>query len=657
MGVRFYVQTYVGNVLAILALTATTNGAILRAELDAKVQPTRGEYLGQSWHIDTSHLLRWEGKPYVRYGFTGNGDVDRFMKKGFTQFSAYPSEELWVFSKDPAKNQQAVREVDAFTDLLQERRATYYAGLNLLWPWRGSGKIAPEDMIGCVFRNTWDITEFSRGEEAIELELTSDVPLTVKRENVQVYLFDFAAGQYRDISDKLRNIRTAEKTIEESASERYRATTHSLKFELMRLPNSGELRITALVRMALPTVPGMYPGSFPALWKPGIRQYYRNGLQRFQAAYRKPALRGMIFGDEINTYRVSLAHAGLYVDFGRDAIALSAYRTWLRNRFGTIARLNDSLASKYQGFDDVPWQICIYPFLEDDMEGRSTGLSQATFGLYKSAEQFEMVDRLQEEFRVWFYGHWLARYARMAQETVGNVPVFITSAGITGDAEGYLQIHKHAMLEGIEGLVRNHYAWVGRDAQGHLSTLAAGSQVRFPLETVPSLLDSIQQQCGSAKTYFANEFGHPQRGGDDFVDDFGLGSAFSFPSKKALRDFLLVLIENGCKGFNMFKMNPNVPAAQREVEWFSQLKPEIVKKTIETTVYRKVVRITADEAVSVARKHQKLNRWLARHPEAKATAAFNEHFDVWIVEFLEGNREIGFASVSTDGRVLESEIK
>ena len=104
-------------------------------------------------------------------------------------------------------------------------------------------------------------------------------------------------------------------------------------------------------------------------------------------------------------------------------------------------------------------------------------------------------------------------------------------------------------------------------------------------------------------------------------------------------------------------MNPNVPAAQKEVEWFSQLKPEIVKKMIETTEYRKVVRITANEAISIARKYPKLNGWLAKHPEAKATAAFNEHYNVWIIEFLKDDREIGFASVSMDGRVLESAIK
>jgi len=481
MRVQPFVQMYFGNVIAMLALIGITNCAIVCAESDVMVRPTRGKYMGQSWHIDDHHLLWWQGKPYVRYGFTGNGDVDRFMEKGFNQFNAYPSEELWVFSKELAKNQQAIQEVNAFTDLLQTKGATYYVGLNLLWPWRGSGKIAENDMVDCVFRKVWDFREFSQKKEVIELEFISDIPLKVNRQNVQVYLFDFASGHYEDVSDKLKDVQTAEKTIKESAGERYRATSHKLKFESMRLSDSGGLCITAIVRVALPTVPGMYPGSFPALWKPGIQQYYRNGLQQFRAAYRKPGLRGMMFGDEINTHSVSLTHTGLHIDFSRDAIAISAYRKWLRQRFSTIASLKDALTSNYQSFNDVTWQVCIYPFIEDDREGGGNGLSQQTFGLYKSAEQFEMIDCLQEEFRVWFYGHWLARYAKMAKEAIGDVPVFITSAGITGDAEGHLQIHKHAMLEGIEVLVRNHYAWVERDAHGRLSTFAAGSKVRFPL--------------------------------------------------------------------------------------------------------------------------------------------------------------------------------
>ncbi len=47
-----------------------------------------------------------------------------------------------------------------------------------------------------------------------------------------------------------------------------------------------------------------------------------------------------------------------------------------------------------------------------------------------------------------------------------------------------------------------------------------------------------------------------------------------------LRDLLTVLIDNGYKGFNMFKMNPGVEAAQQEVQWMAQLKEETLRKTV-----------------------------------------------------------------------------
>jgi hypothetical protein len=231
-----------------LALIEIVNCAIVCAESDEMVQPTRGKYMGQSWHIDADHLLWWQGKPYVRYGFTGNGNVHKFMKLGFNHFNVGPSEELWVFSKDPSMNRQALREVNDFTDELVHKGATYYAILNLLWPWRGSGKIAEQDRVNCLFRKTWDVTEFAKQDEAIELEFISYFPLAVNRQKLEAYLFDLDAGQYRDISKNLRDFHITMKTIEESAHERYRATVQKLKFVPMRLPDSDQLRITIIGR-------------------------------------------------------------------------------------------------------------------------------------------------------------------------------------------------------------------------------------------------------------------------------------------------------------------------------------------------------------------------------------------------------------------------
>jgi len=298
----------------------------------------------------------------------------------------------------------------------------------------------------------------------------------------------------------------------------------------------------------------------------------KNGI----AAYGREGLRGMSFGDEINTHRTSLLGSGMYIDFSNDTIAMRAYRDWLERRFKTIADLNAFLNMQLGSFEDVTWRIGVYPFVE--RERRREEEKPPTFGLFDSFEQLERLGGLQDQFRVWFYGHWLAQYGRMAKEIIGPVPVFVTSAGLGGPAQDYLQIHKYALLEGLDGLSRNHYAWVGRTEEGRLATFVPGSRMRFPLETVTEMLDAVQRQSGWTKAYWANEFGRPRREEDGFVDDFGLGHQFSFPSKEDLRDFLTVLIDNGYKGFNMFKMNPSVEAARQEVQWMAELKEAILRK-------------------------------------------------------------------------------
>ena len=73
---------------------------------------THGVFMGHKWRIDQNHLIWWDDKPYVRYGFTGNGSMDRFIKLGFNQFNVCPSEELWVFSRSRTDNMEAIRQVD-----------------------------------------------------------------------------------------------------------------------------------------------------------------------------------------------------------------------------------------------------------------------------------------------------------------------------------------------------------------------------------------------------------------------------------------------------------------------------------------------------------------------------------------------------------------
>ncbi len=75
-----------------------------------KVQPSQGRYMNHTWRIDENHLIWWDDKPYVRYGFTGNGNVDQPIRLGFDLFHVRPSEQLWAAADDPAQRQEAIRQ-------------------------------------------------------------------------------------------------------------------------------------------------------------------------------------------------------------------------------------------------------------------------------------------------------------------------------------------------------------------------------------------------------------------------------------------------------------------------------------------------------------------------------------------------------------------
>ena len=95
----------------------------------------------------------------------------------------------------------------------------------------------------------------------------------------------------------------------------------------------------------LPGVNGL-----PPLWKKGIREFYQRSLKAFRPAYAKPGLRGLQFGDEINTFPSSLLTAVTYLDIRRDPLAMKAYRGWLARRFGAVEPFNTYLGSDHVSF-------------------------------------------------------------------------------------------------------------------------------------------------------------------------------------------------------------------------------------------------------------------------------------------------------------------
>jgi len=189
-------------------------------------------------------------------------------------------------------------------------------------------------------------------------------------------------------------------------------------------------------------------------------------------------------------------------------------------------------------------------------------------------EQVRTVSRIQDEFRIWLCGHWLAQYAKLAKEVIGPVPVFVCSAAIGGEADQYLALHRWALREGVDGLIRNHYG-------------NGGQEERYALASLARWMENVQQESGCTKHLWANEVGYvrphvtdaewaareaAERGaGDSF------GSQWAFPSQESLREMLLLLSQYGYRGFNRFLMNPSAPRAAQEVEWMATLHEEIVQ--------------------------------------------------------------------------------
>jgi hypothetical protein len=543
-----------------------------------------GEYQGQKWHIDENHLMWWDAKPYVRFGFTGNGDPVQMLKTGFDQFTLMPSEQWPISGPDPG----IVRSVNEMSDQLEKAGATYYGTLNAFWPWRYGNLIAESDKATVFIRDVRDVTEHSAQNFALDLHVRLPIHPAeqekVKPELTRVVLFDMERGKRYDVSDKVESMvptvpEPGSQVSRESDDELRGGKAFRLRLKPIRFPESTSLRLVLAVEIRLAELPGVH--GLPALWKPGIREFYRHSIEAFRSAYAKPGLRGLQFGDEINTFPLSLLTARTYLDIRRDQIALEVYRDWLARRFGEIKELNRQFGTRHASFDQVEWQVPLHPFdpelaRSDEAAEREESWNGAktTWGLAGTLEQLRTISRIQDEFRIWFCGHWLARYAKLAKEMIGNVPVFTCSAGILGEAEQYLAMHRWALREGVDGLIRNHYG-------------NGGEQERETLASLVRWLAKVRQESGCTKHLWANEVGYvrPNLTDDEWADaesaeleaGDSFGSQWAFPSRESLREMLLLLTQYGYRGFNRFLMNPSARRAAQEVKWMTDLRQEIVQ--------------------------------------------------------------------------------
>ena len=655
------VQGYVRNVLVILALTMTAKAATFAAEPQTPVLPSHGEYMGHKWDIGPNHLLRWDAKPYVHVGFTGNGDLARMLKAGFTQFTLAPDEK-WPISGPDAKIVQSVNET---SDRLEKGGATYYGSLNAFWPWRYGTLIAESDKVTVFVRSVRDVTEHAGQHWAADLHVRVPIPPAerdkVKPVRTDAMLFDLEHGTRYDLSAQVESVvetvaEPGPDTRRESEDERRGGKAFRVRLQPIDLPESTSLRLVLAMEVRLAELPGV--NGLPPLWKPGIRAFYRQSLEAFRPAYAKPGLRGLQFGDEINAWPQSLLTARAYLDLRQDTVALGAYRDWLARRFGRIEELNRQLGAHYASFDQVEWRsaaapLCprVGPHGRGGGTGGVVGRHKTTWGFADTVEQVCTVSRVQDEFRIWLCGHWLAQYAKLAKEVIGPVPVSVCSASIGGEADQYLALHRWALREGVDGLIRNHY---GNGGQEECHALA--SLTRW--------MDKVQQESGHTKHLWANEVGYvrphdtdeewaareaAERGaGDSF------GSQWAFPSRESLCEMLRLLSRYGYRGFNRFLMNPSAPRAAQEVEWMAELRPEITSAVAQADEPPGTVeRLTREQAIAAARADGRVPATTARRGNGPGHRAILPRWNVWLVRFFAGDGPLGFVSVSWQAEVLE----
>ncbi len=555
-----------------------------------RIEPSTGEHEGHKWRIDANHLMWWDDEPYVRFAFTGNGDLVEMLDAGFDQFVLTPAERWPIDGPDP----EIVESVNEFSKRLEKAGASYYANLNLLWPWRYGDLMDEGHKAEVFFRHVRDVTEYAGSSRSLDIEVW--LPLQEGRRDklvpahVEVVLFDLDRWVSRDLSAKIDSVRAI--PVEARPQEELRTDDDRpvgrmfrVRLKKVELPESSSLRLVTgmcLRQSGLPGVNGLVP-----LWKPGIRRFYESSLRAFRSAYAGPNLRGMQFGDEINTWPVSLTAAHAYLDIRKDAIALKAYRKWLSRRFESIGELNRRFRETYGSFDEVGWRVPLHPF-DPELARTDRGAereeswagAQTAWGLAGSVDQLWVVSRTQREFLEWFYGHWLAEYAKLAKEIIGDVPVFVCSAAIGGDADRYLAMHRWALREGVDGLIRNHYG-------------NCGPEERYALASLAAWMDRVQRESGCTKHLWANEVGYvrPHMTDDEWAAAEGaeldplesFGSQWAFPSRESLREMLVLLSEYGYKGFNRFLMNPSARRAAREVRWMAELRDEIVPQVAGST--------------------------------------------------------------------------
>jgi len=238
------------------------------------------------------------------------------------------------------------------------------------------------------------------------------------------------------------------------------------------------------------------------------------------------------------------------------------------------------------------------------------------------------------------YGKLLAEYAREVKRMVGDLPVCFKIAG-TWNADAVI-----AGAAAADGL--GFDVWFkGPEDVG----------ARREIERALWVLQSRQKKT---TWFFIAEGGRgiAEGGTDDApaVKDYW-DRWPPFRSKDEARGILRAYALAGVKGF-IYNGPSSGPSSnyRNSYRWLGELRPELVDLMVGTMgpPLKKWQRMTAEQAISAAGTDGRVQEFLKDFDRVRAEAEFSEQWRVWVVSFFAGDRRVGFASVSEDGKVLEA---
>jgi hypothetical protein len=237
------------------------------------------------------------------------------------------------------------------------------------------------------------------------------------------------------------------------------------------------------------------------------------------------------------------------------------------------------------------------------------------------------------------YADVLGQYVRQVKRLVGDVPVCFKTAG-TWNAQA--AIAGAAVADGL----------------GFDVWFANPHDARARRE-IGQALRMLQTRQKKTTWFFIAEGGRGiAEGATDEARDIDYWDNWPpFRSKREAESILRAYALAGAKGFIY-----NGPSSEATSDyhdsyrWLGELRSQIVDLMVDTKQPAAVgpTGITAVQAVAAASADGDVQRMLAGSKILRVEVEFSPHWSVWLVHFYSAGRRAAFASVSTEGKVLES---